>query len=234
MDKYIVIDGVKYEIDPNDKTKAKLDADGKPVPYVESKEDDKKIDLSKVSVEDLKKVNPEVAKAMEDLEVLKKQQEDDAKVKEEEARQKAEKDGDFKKLLDDSETKRKTAEDQLTKTTKILEDHQETIKTILEATLKDVPEDKIALIPKDYSPRKKLEYVTENAKILGINISPANKGGDVPPNDTKVNLDDETKLTAEYDELLKKGATRTPIEKQKMIELAQKIKEIRNANATKV
>ena len=234
MEKFIIIDGVKYAIDPNDKTKALLDADGKAVLYVEPKaDDDNKVDLSKVSLEDLKKANPDVAKALQEMEDLKansKKAEDD---KADAERKALEEQGKWQDIAKTEETKRKNAEDDLLKTKELLEKNQGTIKTILDATLKDIPEEKRALIPADYSPRRKLEYITENAKILGVNISPANKGGKVDKNDDDLNLDEESKVTKEYEELLKKGGTRTPVENQLLIEKAQKIKEIRLANANK-
>lgn len=231
MDKYIVIDGVKYEIDPNDKTKAKLDADGKPILYKEP--EGEKIDLSKVSLEDLKKANPDVAKALQEAEQLKA---DKAKADEEKAaadRKAKEDQGKWQDIADEEKRKRETAEGELKKSNDVLDKYKGTVNSILENTLKGVPEEKRALIPTDYSPRKKLEYITNNAKILGVNISPANKGGEVPPGDKDINLDEESKLAKEYDELLKKGKDRTPTETQHMIELAGKIKEVRAANASK-
>lgn len=233
MENFIIIDGVKYAIDPNDSTKALLDADGKQVLYVEPKADDKKVDLSKVTLEDLKQANPDVAKALQEMEDLKasnKKAEDD---KAEAERKALEDQGKWQDIAKTEEDKRKKAEADLLKANELLEKNQGTIKTILDATLKDIPEEKRALIPADYSPRRKLEYITENAKILGVNISPANKGGKVDKNDDDLNLDEESKITKEYEELLKKGSTRTPVENQLLIEKAQKIKEIRIANANK-
>lgn len=234
MEKFIIIDGVKYAIDPNDSTKALLDADGKQVLYVEPEADDKnKVDLSKVSLEDLKKANPDVAKALQEMEDLKTKNAKAEADKAEADRKALEDQGKWQDIAKTEETKRKEVEADLTKTKELLEKNQGTISTILDATLKDIPEEKRALIPADYSPRRKLEYITENAKILGVNISPANKGGKIDKNDLDPNLDEESKVRKEYDDLLKKGATRTALESQQMIQLAQKIKEIQNANAKK-
>ncbi len=231
MDKYIVIDGVKYEIDPNDSTKAKLDADGKMIPYKES--DDNKVDLSKFSIEDMRKANPELAKALQEAEDLKAKQAEAEKSKEEADRKAKEESGKWQELAEEERKKREAKEADLAKANELLTKNQDTIKSILDNTLKGIPEDKKALIPKDYSPRKQLEYITQNASILGANISPTNKGGNVPPNDKDINLDEESKVTKEYDELLKKGKDRTALETQQMLELAKKIKEIRIANASK-
>ena len=230
MEKFIVIDGVKYQIDPNDKTKALLGADGKPVAYVEP--EGEKVDLSKFSLEDLKKANPDVAKAFSDLETLKGEKTQAEKEKEE-ADQKAKADaGKWQEIADDEKKKRVDLEAKFTKNEEVLGKYKETVTNILDNTLKSVPAEKLALIPADYSPRKKLEYITSNAKILGINMSPANKGGEIPPNDETVNLDEETKIAKEYQDLVdKKG--RTPVEDAQMMALAKKLKEVRLANASK-
>lgn len=230
MDKFIVIDGVKYQIDPNDKTKALMDADGKPVPYVEPKGDE--VDLSKFSLEDLKKANPDVAKALNDLEDLKGKQTQAEKDKEEADRKAKEDAGKWQEIADDEKKKRVDLEAKFTKNEEVLSKYKETVTNILDNTLKSVPAEKLALIPADYSPRKKLEYITTNASILGINMSPANKGGNIPPNETDVNLDEESKIAKEYQDLLDKK-NRTRIEDAQMIELAKKLKEVRQANASK-
>jgi hypothetical protein len=63
-------------------------------------------------------------------------------------------------------------------------------------------------------------------------MSPANKGGNIPPNEADVNLDEETKISKEYQDLVdKKG--RTSIEDAQMMALAKKLKEVRSANANK-
>lgn len=229
--KYIVIDGIKYMVDPTDNTKAKLDADGKPILYTEEEGD--KVDLSKISLDDLKKANPDIAKAFNDLDELRKKQDDDGKAKEEADRKAKEDAGKWQEIAEEEKRKRLEVEGNAKKSEEVLGKYKETVTSILDNTLKSIPEDKRALIPADYSPRKKLEYITNNAKILGVNMSPANKGGDVPPNDKDINLDEESKVTKEYEELLKKGKDRTSIETNQMIELAKKIKEIRSANANK-
>jgi len=233
MKDFIVIDGVKYKIDPNDETKALLDDKGEKILYVEDKGDDKnKVDLSKFSLDELKKANPDVAKALLEAEQIKA---DKAKAdsEKEEADRKAKADqGKWQELAEEETKKRKQAEADSAKDKDILEKYKGTVNGILEETLKSIPEDKRGLIPSDYSPRKKLEYINSNAKTLGITIGGV-KGGAIPPNETDVNLDDESKAQKEYDELLKKGVGRTPIENDQMLALAKKIKEIRLANANK-
>lgn len=230
MEKYIVIDGVKYQIDPNDKTKALMDADGKPVAYVE--EEGNKVDLSKFTLDDLKKANPDVAKAFNDLEEMRGKQTEAEKAKEETERKAKEDAGKWQEIADDEKKKRLDLEDKFTKNNEVLTKYKETVTSILDNTLKSIPEEKRALIPADYSPRKKLEYITNNAKILGVAMSPNNKGGNIPPNEVDVNLDEESKVTKEYQDLVDKK-NRTHIEDAQMLALAKKIKEIRLANASK-
>lgn len=232
MEDFIVIDGVKYKVDPNDKTKPLLDDKGEKVLYVEDKKGGEKVDLSKFSLEELKKANPDVAKALLEAEQIKA---DKAKAdaEKEEAERKAKADqGKWQELAEEETKKRKEAEAQSAKDKDILDKYKGTVNGILEETLKSIPEDKRGLIPSDYSPRKKLEYINSNAKTLGITIGGV-KGGAIPPHEVDVNLDDESKAQKEYDELLKKGSARTPIENDQMLALAKKIKEIRLANADK-
>jgi len=232
MEDFIVIEGVKYKVDPNDKTKALLDDKGEKILYVEENKGGEKVDLSKFSLDELKKANPDVAKALLEAEQIKA---DKAKAdsEKEEADRKAKADqGKWQELAEEETRKRKEAEANSAKDKDILDKYKGTVNGILEETLKSIPEDKRGLIPSDYSPRKKLEYINSNAKTLGITIGGV-KGGAIPPHEVDVNLDDESKAQKEYDELLKKGSARTPIENDQMLALAKKIKEIRLANANK-
>ena len=237
MKKYIEIDGVKYQIDPNDETKALVDDKGEKVPYKEDddKKDndtDKKVDLSKISIEELKKSNPEVAKAFSQMdEITAKLQEKESKEEEAQRKQKEEQ-GKWQELFEEEQNKRKLAEDSANKLKVINEKYDGTIKGILEEQIKSIPEDRRSLIPSDYSARKKLEYITNNAKSLGV-VAGGKKGGEVPPNDKDINLDEESKVRKEYEDLLKKGKDRTSIETAQMLELAKKVKEIQKANEEK-
>lgn len=226
---YIIIDGVKYKIDPSDSTKALLNDKGEKVIFEE--DDNKNVDLSKISLDELKKVNPDVAKLITtagDLEARMKKIEQEA---EENDRKKKEEGGKWQELAEGETAKRKDAEDKARKSEEILGKYKETVNGILDTTLKSIPQDKQALIPQDYSSRKKLEYINNNAKLLGVTIG-GGKGSEIPKNEDGVNLDEESKVQKEYDELLKKE-NRTSIENKQMLELSRKIKEIRLANADK-
>jgi len=242
MKKYIIINGVKYKIDPKDRTKALKNDKGEKIKYVEEtedekkkreekekeKKDDKKIDLSKVSLDELKKVNPAVAKLMSSVGDIEKKLTDIEKEKEEKGKKKKEKEGKFQELYEDAEAKRKELQNDATKSEAILGKYKSTINKIVEDNLKIIPEDKHALIPQDYSARKKLEYITENAKILGIKAG--GKGGKIPNSDDDINLDEESKTQKRFDELKELGAERTPIQNKEYVETGRKIKEIREAN----
>lgn len=237
MEKYIVIDGVKYVIDPDDKTKALLDDKGEKIPYTEDDDKDKdkdkdKVDLSKISLDELRKANPDIAKALQDAEDAKKALEKINKDKEEADRKSKADQGKWQELAEEETKKRREAEALATKSEEILNKYKSTINGILEETLKTIPEDKRGLIPKDFSARKKLDYINSNTKALGVTIG-GKKGGEVPPNDKDINLDEESKVQKEYDELLKKGKDRTQIETSQMLQLAKKLKEIRQANEDK-
>jgi hypothetical protein len=244
--KYIIIDGVKYQLDPNDNTKALLDDKGEKVPYVEpqeteeekkereekeKKEAEGKTDLSKVSLEDLKKANPEVAKLFSSVGDMQAKLDKLAKDEEDKGRNKKKEEGKFQELFEEAETKRKEAEGRATKADEILGKYKSTVNGVLEETLKSIPAERHSLIPADFSARKKLEYINTNAKVLGVVVG--GKGSPIPKNDDDINLDEESKTQKEYDELLKKGKDRTPLENKKVVELARKIKEIREANANK-
>jgi hypothetical protein len=230
---FITIDGVKYKVDPSDSTKALLDSEGKMVVFEEPAPAGDKPDLSKLSLEELRKANPEAAKALQDLDDLRKANEDAQNKKQEENDKALQEQGKWQELAESNNKKRKDAEEIARKANETLGKYKDTMGTILENFMQGIPEDKKALIPQDYSPRKKLEYITANATVLGANISPINKGAGIPKSEDKPDLDEEAKLSKEFDELMAKGRVRTPMETQRMMELAKKIKELRTANATK-
>lgn len=228
---YIEIEGVKYKVDPNDKTKPLLDDKGEKILYVEPDDKNKnKIDLSKVSIDDIKKANPELARILQEAEDNKSKLSQLDREKEEADRKTKEEAGKWQDIATDETNKRKDAEGKLSEVNSVLEKYKGTVNGILEATIQTIPEDKRGLIPKDYSPRKKLEYINANAKTLGITIG-VGKGGAIPPHEVDINLDEESKLQKEFDELSAKKDSRTPEESARMLALAKKIKEVRIANA---
>jgi len=190
------------------------------------------VDLSKISLDELRKANPDIAKALKDADDAKSALDKFNKEKEDADRKAKADQGKWQELAEEETAKRKNAENLATKSEEILNKYKSTVNGILEETIKTIPEDRRNLIPSDYSARKKLEYINNNAKVLGVSIG-GKKGGEVPPNDKDINLDEESKVQKDYDELLKKGKDRTQIETAQMLELAKKLKEIRKANEDK-
>jgi hypothetical protein len=242
MKNYIEIDGKKYKVDPDDENKALLDDNGEKVPYEDegNKDDDdkdknkdgKNVDLSSMSIEELKKSNPEVAKILKDKEDLDKKIKEKETAEEEANRKRKAEERNWKELAEEESNKRKELENKNTKAEEILGKYKSTVDGILKETLKSIPEDRRNLIPSDYSARKKLEYINNNAKSLGVNIAGA-KGAPIKKNDADINLDEESKISKEYNDLLKKGKERTQVESAQMLQLAKKLKEIRKEKEDK-
>lgn len=185
-------------------------------------------DLSSFELEELAKTNPHVAR------VLQEKQEAENKAKEladaEEAKQKeeAQKKGEFQKLYEDTEAKRKQAQDELTKAQEIVKNYKGTIQGLLDSVLETIPKEKHSLIPADYSARKKLEYIMSNAAALGVEPVIKTKGSGVPPHDNPPNLTEEAKLISEIDGLMKK-ANKTKSEQTLLWEKTKALKELRAA-----
>jgi len=154
-------------------------------PATPPKEDEK-------TLEELAKDNPAVAKLLDD----KRQADiDAAKALEDEAV----KNGDWKKLAEERGEKVTELEGKAKNTMEALTKYKGSLKIVLDTMLKKVSEDKVDLIPADYSERQKIEYISKNANLLGVSNF---FGGDgqVPSGD-EPNLSEELKLEKEIDEL---------------------------------
>jgi len=213
---FVEIDGKKYIPDDTDKTKAK-EVDGKKVEYVAPvppKKDDAP-DLSKMTTEEIANLNPEVKKLLQE------------KADREAADAKAKQDADLAAGKHEEVIKSKDAEiDKLKKELgtkgEILEKYVGSVKQVLEQVLKDIPKDNIGLIPESFSPREKLEYITKNAKLLGVKVG-TGKGGGVPPNEDDPNTTDLQKYQAEFETLQKKEGKKAS-DFTRMAELGKLIK----------
>lgn len=230
---FVEVDGVKYQQDPDNEGEA-LEKDGEKVPYVEKKDDDgggdggdePEADASKMSMEDLAKINPDVAKAMKEkkdaVEALAKKEED----KTEEEKEVAKKAGKFQELYEGSEKENTKLKTQVDDKDKLLGKYKQSVQSILDETVKTIPKDKQQLIPEGFSPRQKLEYITQNANLLGATVT--KKIGDkIDESDTTPAGGDEEKIVNELDELIKKGGTRTEAEGERMTKLSRDLKEVR-------
>lgn len=205
--KTVEVDGKKFVADDTDPTKPKLDDKQQPIPYVEKKADVKIEDLSKAQLEDLAKVNPHVAAL---LDADKKRKEDDEKAandrkkKEEDDAAKA---GEWQKLAEGRGTELETTKGTLKQKEEMLGKYVETTQKVLDGLLKTIPKENLSLIPSDFSPRQKLEYIIANADRLGAKVNAA--GGKIDKSDDTPAGTDEDKLLARITELQKKATDRT-------------------------
>ena len=239
---FVEIDGVKYKQDPDNEGEALKGEDGKPVPYEEKKagDDDKggkkddgdggkkdePKDPSKMSLDELKKLNPDVAKALQEGDDARKQLEEAEEKRQKEEEEKLKEQGKWQELAESAKTEAQKAKDEAKKANELLGKYKGTVDSLLESVLGQVPDDKKGLIPSGFSNRQKLEYAIENSKFLGISV--VNKGGGVPPNDGNAPTDDEGELQKELNDLMAKES-RTYTEDQRMIEVSKKLKEVRKA-----
>lgn len=229
-DKFVEVDGKKFVDDGSGKPK--VGEDGKPVPFEEKKAEPPKVDLANAGLEELAKVNPHVAKMLADQTEEQKKAAEKKKEEEENQRKEAEKNGEWQKLADEFKKKNEDLTGLLDQKNEQLGKYVKSVETILAEVLKTIPKENLALVPDKFSPREKLEYITQNAKLLGAKIIGA-AGGKIENNDTTPTATDEDKLVAEIDELKKKGGTRTASETELMLEKAKKLKEIRTKKAEK-
>lgn len=222
-EKFVEVDGKKYLSD--DGKEPKKDDKGQPVPFVEKKDESNKFDASKASLEELANVNPTIKKMLDDQ----KQAAIDAKKKEDEDLAKK---GEWEKIATDTKKALADAEIELSKKSDIVGKYIESVKKVLANVIETIPKEKRGLVPASFSPREQLEYIIENAALLGAKVTNA-KGGDVPPNDGKPDATAEEKLVNEVNELIKKGATRTPTENQLLWERSQSLQKLQKERLAK-
>ena len=237
--KFVEVDGQKYEADDTDPTKPKVDDKGEKIPFKADDNgggDDKggddgkdgKKDGGSKTIEELAKDNPELQKMLDDkaqLEADKKKAEADAAKAAEEA---AEKKGEWKQLAEERKNELDKVNAELGKKEEILGKYVNSTKAVLKDVMATIPEENRGLVPDNFSPREKLEYITKNAKVLGAKVSNA-KGGGVPPNDDGSAPTEEAKLVNEIQELRDKE-NKTQSDHTKIFDLSKKLKELRAAS----
>lgn len=189
----------------------------------------------KKSIEDLAKDNPELAKLIEERKALQDKidaEETARKAKEAEetkAREEAAaKNGEWEKLAKEREARIAELEKDNAQKSDHLDKYILTTNTTLENIMQTIPEENRGLIPEDFSPRQKLEYITKNAKLLGAKVSEA-KGGSVPPNDKQPAGTEEERLQSEFNDLQKKvkDGTATAAESASLFQKAVELKKAR-------
>jgi hypothetical protein len=180
--------------------------------------------IGEMAIEELAKANPFVAKMAQDAaEAAQRLAEKEAA--DEAARvDAAQKKGEWQKLAEESGAKLKETQGQIASMKKGLDDRDALIESMLKDRLAGIPADRHALIPSEYSAMKKLEYITNNAALLGAEPVQS-KGAPIPPN-SSIPVTDEAKLISEYNELAGKQ-NRTHTENQLMLEKAKQLKELR-------
>ena len=232
-DKFVEIDGNKFIPDGEDPTKAKVGDDGKPVPFKEVDDkggsgDDKDNGLADKSLADLAKVNPAVAKMLEDQEDARKLKEEDDEKKKAAEDKKAEETGEWKNLAEQRKGKNESLQKDLDKNGEILGKYVNSVKAVLENVIETIPEENRGLIPEDFSPRQKLEYITKNQKLLGAKVSQA-QGGKIGKSDNIPAGTEEEKLIKEIDEFTKKSrdGTITAAEQEIFFDKAKLLKGMR-------
>lgn len=232
--KFVEVDGKKFIADDTDATKPKLDDKQQPIPYVEKKADDIKIeDYSKAELADLAKVNPKVAAL---LDAQKKREEDDEKAKGDQKKkdeEAAEKNGEWQKLAEGRGTELESTKGTLKQKEEMLGKYVETTQKVLDGLLKTIPKENLTLIPADFSPRQKLEYIIANSERLGVKVNAA--GGKIDKNDETPAGTEEEKLVARMTELQKKATDKvaTNAELAELRQVGSKITELRRAKAAK-
>lgn len=224
-DKFVEVDGKKFVDDGSGKPK--VDDKGQPVPFVEKKADDIKIDkLDEADLETLAKVNPHVARLLADKkkadEDLQAQQVAESKRKQKELEEK----GEWQKLAEERAKEIEILKGDLTKKGEQLGKYVGSVENILKDVMATIPKERQSLIPSDFSPRQKLEYITKNAKLLGAKVAINANGEKVDTNDDTPAVTDEEKLVKEIEELRKK-TNRTASEDKLMFEKASSLKALR-------
>ena len=241
--KYIEIDGVKYQVDPNDPTKA-LEVDGEKVLYVEEAPVDppKPVDppapnpspvdydkLTDEEITEMAKTDPALAKMIRDNRKLKEDATEAERLAEEERKETLRKNGEFQTLANEADADREKMRGEKAESDALLDKYKGTVGEILGDMMSQIPDDKKSLIPKG-SPRKQIEYIKENAKFLGVSV--IKKGSHVPKNEEEPDLNDEGKLRKEFQELIDKE-TLSPTETKRMNELSGLLKAFNNERAAK-
>lgn len=229
----VEVEGVKYIADPTDPTKPKLGDDQKPIPFVDKKVDVKIEDLTKAELADLAKVNPHVAKLLDDQ---KKREEADTKA--EQDRKKKEEDdakekGNWQQLAETRGNELDTTKKTLAQKEEMLGKYVGMTENILKGLLNTIPKENIALIPADFSPRQKVEYIFANADRLGAKVNAA--GGKIEKNETEIAGTEEAKLSARITELTAKANNRTATNSEltELQEVGSKLTQLRREAAAK-
>lgn len=222
--KFVEVEGKKFVDDGSGKPK--VGDDGQPIAFVEKKGND--TDPASQSLEELAKTNPAIARILEEKKVADQKIADAEKAEAERKRQEAEKNGEWQKLADERQAEIDRLTSDIAKKDSMLGKYKGSVESILKEVLATIPKDKQSLIPADYSPRQKLEYITKNAKVLGA--KGVNAGEKIEGSDKQPDLNEKEKLTNRLKELLGKK-DKTPEEQRELSKVATDLKKIQTDEA---
>lgn len=235
---FVEFEGEKYEVDTENEGKPLKNDDGELIPFEdeggkeeskeEKKKESKKENLdenpSKLSLEELKEINPKVAEILDDYSKKKVELSKIEKERIENEEKKAEQKGEWESLAKKREQDITKEKGEVSKLSDILEKYKGTVDNFYKNLIEQVPEDKRSLIPDSFSNRQAVEYITKNAKSLAISLINQGKGSKIPDSDE--NLDNESKLAKRLNELREKDI-RTSKERKEMLDVAKKLKKVR-------
>ena len=227
--KYIEIDGIKYQIDPNDPTKA-LEVDGVKVLYVEEPVEVPPVvpapvvpkvseNMTDEQIEELAKSDPALAKILRENKALRTTAEATASQAEADKKAEMEKNGQFQELAAQADREKDIAVQKQKEAEALLEKYKTTVNTIKDNMMSQIAADKQSLVPEG-SAGKQIEYILANSKHLGVSIT--SKGSPVPKNEDAP-IDDEGTDRKRFDELFEKDDL-TRQEQAELNELSRKVK----------
>jgi len=161
-------------------------------------------------------------------------EEAERKLKEIEEAEQREK-GEYEELANKYKTEAETKDEELKKLSEQRAKDDEVFKTMLEAELENIPEDRRGLIPEDYSDRQKLNYITANREALAaVGGAKKTEKGQPKGDESKAPSDELGQLEAERDELLKKSREEGGLagkDASRIREVTRKIVELKKSNS---
>ena len=183
MQKFIEIEGTKYQVDPEDNTKPLVDENGdkvlykeEPEPPTEPPKDDDPVDPPK----DDEGSDPEKLKLQEEVKRLNAQNDERERLAEQEKKDALEKQGKYEELYNTTTAELEKTRGELTRERELREKDKELLKEVLDDMLAQIPPEKQSLVP-DSSYRERIKYIKSNQKRLGVNL--VKKGEKIPGND---------------------------------------------------
>ncbi len=189
--------------------------------------------MSKATLADLAKINPELAKLLDEHGNLKKNLTDKEKADKEKAEEMLKEQGKWKDLAEGRGGELETTKGTLAQKEEQLGKYVETTKKVLEGLLKTIPKENLSLIPAEFSPRQQLEYIITNAARLGAKVNAVD--GKIDKNEITPTGTEDEKMSTRIAELTKKATDRTAtaVELTELRQLGMKLTQLRREEAAK-